>query len=570
MTSGDSLQNRETLLDDAVTPTTVDDVFADINWPEEQEGNEEAQVPAGHGNCFDQLPDIAFCVCENKCSCRGAPNLPSSTDAGKEEYLPTASDIHHDVFQSPDECSAEVNGSQTVSDSHPSFRFSKEAKSILRIWYNEHKESPYPTSEEKDELAARTKLKRSQISLWLANTRRRYRSRKAEPSQPNPRAIPPPNQPKEDMNPFERWKVLPLDEEATAAPVILSYVAASSPPAGSSIQAPVPAPYAASTFETAQSTTTQNDYFWTQSMASFETGPTSLVHGSSLADNTIFSHSIAPSVHSQSSKSLPSGRRRRRNQHMIHSSNANPTRKDRPFQCTFCPNTAFSTKYDWQRHEKSQHLSLERWTCCMSSGTVDSQDGPICAFCGVLFPDTLHLEKHHYLSCHDKDLAERTFYRKDHFQQHLRLTHATRFHPRMEVWKSEIVDIKSRCGFCNARFYTWSARTDHLASHFKCHADMKDWSLGLGLEPHIAALVERSTRVATSEPPLAEVQFAVPILPRSRTEASDSAVISSQHSRVLPYDADRGLDIGNANPEMEDVANFVDYNHSDILDWAIR
>lgn len=32
----------------------------------------------------------------------------------------------------------------------------------------------------------------------------------------------------------------------------------------------------------------------------------------------------------------------------------------RPYQCTFCTDR-FKTKYDWQRHEKTFHLSLERW-----------------------------------------------------------------------------------------------------------------------------------------------------------------------------------------------------------------
>jgi uncharacterized Zn-finger protein len=32
------------------------------------------------------------------------------------------------------------------------------------------------------------------------------------------------------------------------------------------------------------------------------------------------------------------------------------------FQCTFCTES-FKVKYDWLRHEKSLHLSMEKWTC---------------------------------------------------------------------------------------------------------------------------------------------------------------------------------------------------------------
>ena len=39
--------------------------------------------------------------------------------------------------------------------------------------------------------------------------------------------------------------------------------------------------------------------------------------------------------------------------------------KKRMFQCTFCTDT-FKSKYDWTRHEKSLHLSLEKWICAPS------------------------------------------------------------------------------------------------------------------------------------------------------------------------------------------------------------
>jgi hypothetical protein len=35
---------------------------------------------------------------------------------------------------------------------------------------------------------------------------------------------------------------------------------------------------------------------------------------------------------------------------------------DRIFKCTFCCDT-FKHKYDWARHEKSLHLSMEEWVC---------------------------------------------------------------------------------------------------------------------------------------------------------------------------------------------------------------
>lgn len=55
----------------------------------------------------------------------------------------------------------------------PRTNFSKAAKLLLREWFDQHKDSPYPTDEEKDELAQRSGLLPSQISTWFINERMR-------------------------------------------------------------------------------------------------------------------------------------------------------------------------------------------------------------------------------------------------------------------------------------------------------------------------------------------------------------------------------------------------------------
>ncbi|KAJ8128600.1 hypothetical protein O1611_g5037 [Lasiodiplodia mahajangana] len=62
----------------------------------------------------------------------------------------------------------------------------------------------------------------------------------------------------------------------------------------------------------------------------------------------------------------------------------------------------------------------------------------------------------------------------------------------MDSWKSEIVKIKSRCGFCGEVFTKWSDRNDHLSDHFREGALMKEWKGCRGLEPAIALLVENA------------------------------------------------------------------------------
>ncbi|KAF2636298.1 hypothetical protein P280DRAFT_155032 [Massarina eburnea CBS 473.64] len=49
----------------------------------------------------------------------------------------------------------------------------KEATSILKAWYAEHSDSPYPTEDEKIELCRQTQLSMNQVSNWFINARRR-------------------------------------------------------------------------------------------------------------------------------------------------------------------------------------------------------------------------------------------------------------------------------------------------------------------------------------------------------------------------------------------------------------
>ncbi|RHZ71782.1 hypothetical protein CDV55_103244 [Aspergillus turcosus] len=49
----------------------------------------------------------------------------------------------------------------------------KPATDILRAWFHEHLDHPYPSEEDKQMFATRTGLNASQISNWFTNARRR-------------------------------------------------------------------------------------------------------------------------------------------------------------------------------------------------------------------------------------------------------------------------------------------------------------------------------------------------------------------------------------------------------------
>lgn len=149
---------------------------------------------------------------------------------------------------------------------------------------------------------------------------------------------------------------------------------------------------------------------------------------------------------------------------------------DRIFKCTFCCDS-FKHKYDWARHEKSLHLNMEEWVCTPhGSSVLMPETGRVhCAYCSALDPTEDHLQSHNHSACHDGQSTPRTFRRKDHLVQHLRLVHALDTLPLIENWKAAFPPIVSRCGFCDAALSTWDERTDHLGAHFRSGKTMKDW-----------------------------------------------------------------------------------------------
>ncbi|KAF7556967.1 hypothetical protein G7Z17_g1036 [Cylindrodendrum hubeiense] len=122
-----------------------------------------------------------------------------------------------------------------------------------------------------------------------------------------------------------------------------------------------------------------------------------------------------------------------------------------------------------------------------SDTTVHKDGGEICcAFCGVIDPDDLHIQKHNPYSCH-----ERKFSRKDHLKQHLRLVHNTPLVEWLtEKWKTGTSQIRSRCGFCGSTMDTWESRMDHLADHFKMGCSMATWKGDWGFDDDIMNLID--------------------------------------------------------------------------------
>jgi len=380
---------------------------------------------------------------------------------------------------------SEDNLAALNEDNNPKIgaRFSRDSVRILRGWLTTHYRHPYPTDEEKEALKRQTGLNKTQITNWLANARRRGKVRAPRSTSPAPNfhanAMDIPKRPATpgmaQMTPLDRWKHSPPENEPASISAISKAVTSSTFSSGRD------SPY--------------HSYG--------DDGSSRSLHNESSASSLGTSHSSTgsfASAYSYKSRgsygSLGSlgdrGRRRRRRAAPKPVKVPTIAQPVRTFQCTFCTET-FKTKHDWQRHEKSLHLSLERWVCCPNGPT---QFDPAtyenkCVFCGLANPPASHAEQHNYLSCADRNLEERSFYRKDHLRQHLNLVHDVKFQAfSMDTWKVSAPAIRSRCGFCGIILDSWTTRTDHLAEHFKSGKTMADWKGDWGFESSVLENVE--------------------------------------------------------------------------------
>ncbi|OAG21955.1 hypothetical protein CC77DRAFT_911620, partial [Alternaria alternata] len=348
-------------------------------------------------------------------------------------------------------------------------RFSRNVLRILNNWLVHHKQDPYPNDDDISFLQSQTGLNRKQITNWFANSRRRGRMRYVRPASPQVRGsgtdpidiLPRPGTPAlrertKFKDPLQRWVDSPPEEEGAAMRCIAQAIAS-----GSGASACIPGP-------------NENDVW-------------SSPYYMSSASSAGTSDSGSQSSHRSTRISR---RKRRRPRAEVSSFQA----VELPYQCTFCTDT-FKTKHDWQRHEKSLHLALEQWVCGSDSplATKPGVAGLFCTFCGQMSPDDAHMQSHNHLLCSGRDLKERTFLRKDHLTQHLKLVHGAKYEDwSMKHWKICKLDVRSRCGFCNTWMTSWGERIDHLAEHFKSGSTMAEWQGEWGFDDEVLKWVENS------------------------------------------------------------------------------
>lgn len=231
----------------------------------------------------------------------------------------------------------------------------------------------------------------------------------------------------------------------------------------------------------------------------------------------------------------------------------NNTNVLRRYCCTFCCDK-FKSKYDWARHEKSLHVTLEAWYCAPFGTTIPSTPGEtLCAFCGITNPTQAHINTHEPTACETPSSpgTRRSFRRKDHLVQHLRLVHnitAPIIPPSLESWKVGHSSIPCRCGFCSKSLSTWDQRTEHLADHFRRGLTMSSWTGEHDFPPDFAALV------ANALPPYLIASESHSCIPFSATNCDVQDHFAQISSRAVVDAADETEASTIAAPQVSSVA----------------
>lgn len=332
-------------------------------------------------------------------------------------------------------------------------RFSREAIRILREWLSSHRQHPYPSDDAKEGLMQKTGLKKSQVTNWLTNARRRYKGRRQVGTN------------SEDQNSMA---------QSLVSPTIYSH--ALSPMAN---------------------TSTSSSHLWADpppDSSGLENTDEDIGNSTQI---TPYSGSLVvsqPSNDLNLSYLLGSlGKTKQKHRRGSNASNILSKKQvpedPRIFECTFCTKT-FKTKHDWQRHELL-HLPLEQWICALHGSTFTTQNSVVCTFCGLRDPSPNHIEeRHNYTNCAEQSLKKRLFYRKDHLRQHLRGVHQANLQDQiLDSWKISAEGLQSRCGLCGITINSWSVRAEHLSDHFKLGKTMADWKGEWGFESRILELV---------------------------------------------------------------------------------
>lgn len=364
---------------------------------------------------------------------------------------------------------------------HPSKRSSSRSVTRtrpLRNWFAANLDNPYPTEDEKTDLASETGMTRLQVNNWFTNARRRRRqSLKAIAKQSYfPQGSPMPRMSPSSMTPLERWRNSPPEEEAVSSSAIQKALDG----VLHNMKSPGPVSAGSSGHHSASSSVSGHSWAYSRPQSACESS-------NSASSSCVYQSDDSGSFFLGPTGSVGEGGT---SPGAVPVTSGKQVNVDRPvFQCTFCQRR-FKKKFDWMRHERSVHVpGLDSWVCSLPLPADQSpliwrvgRDDRECMLCGQQSPTNEHFQSHEFESCAERAAHERVFNRKDHLWQHLYKFHGCRkwegWTPDLSILRVSLDEVRSRCGFCDVVMESWTQRESHLTSHFRAGMTMAQWRGG--------------------------------------------------------------------------------------------
>ncbi|KAF9732728.1 homeobox domain-containing protein [Paraphaeosphaeria minitans] len=124
--------------------------------------------PSAHAHAYERAPSNAYYV----------PSLAYMTNGAYNPHAPPQS-YNSYTFQSS------LGVDQSSFNRKRRGNLPKEATAILKKWFADHRDSPYPTEEEKLALCQKCQLTLNQVSNWFINARRRAPGREQRDAREN-------------------------------------------------------------------------------------------------------------------------------------------------------------------------------------------------------------------------------------------------------------------------------------------------------------------------------------------------------------------------------------------------
>lgn len=131
---------------------------------------------------------------------------------------------------------------------------------------------------------------------------------------------------------------------------------------------------------------------------------------------------------------------------------------------------------EWKRHMKEHEIV---WPCMPNGPFEMAETGLMCALCGSLAPDQIHMAGHSIGDCGDTSTKLRSLSRRINVEKHLSKAHAVpenRTRGLADKWKPTL-HKQFACGFCVCIFSTIQEQLNHIdIDHFKKGQQITEWS----------------------------------------------------------------------------------------------